>query len=392
MEQEKANRAQLENKIPELQQEINLLRMESQNLKDLLSRKEAALQEQQQEEIKKTFGLLENIPAGIILLNQQDRITFLNSRAEKLLGLNLSEAQGKTFDDFADLPKIRQMKESLGVSRLPIQKDFSLEDSLHVSVSRIPLREESGFPGTLLLIRDITRERQIERIKTEFVSLAAHQLRTPLSAIKWTLQMLLEGDLGKLTKEQVETLKKSYQSNERMIHLIDSLLEVTRMEEGSYLFQTSLFALESLVESAVNTFQEEANNKGIRLIFHKPKEKLPKVKIDTEKIQFVISNLLDNAIRYTPKGGEVTVSLKYDKKGIECWVQDTGIGIPKEQQGRVFERFFRGVNAIRLDTAGTGLGLYLCKNIVEAHGGKIWFSSEENKGSRFSFWLPVAEK
>ena len=252
--------------------------------------------------------------------------------------------------------------------------------------------------GYLLVLRDVTRERLVEKMKNEFVALAAHQLRTPLSAIKWTLKMFLEGEMGKITKEQAEILEKGYRSNEHMIRLINELLEITRIEEGRYIEHPVETHLEPLVESVVNSFKEEAEQKGVSLVYKKPTEPLPKVRIDTEKIRQVIINLIDNAIRYNKKGGKVTITLKYvtkkiddltGEKWIECEVKDTGIGIPKDQQRRIFERFFRGSNAIRKETEGSGLGLYISKNIIEAHEGRLWFESEEGKGSTFIFSLPV---
>lgn len=392
LEQEKEASLRLEEELKEMKEETVTLQAELAKTKEVLSQKESLISQESQKGKERLFAIFESMPAGIMLLNRQSQIVFLNSMAEKAFGITRMQAQGKTLGELKEFPRIMKLRESLGPEAGVFQKDFSLEDSFYVSVTAIPLGEETGYPGTLVLVRDITRERMVERIKSEFVSLAAHQLRTPLSGIKWMFQMMLEGDLGKLTKEQTEMVRKSYRSVERMIHLINSLLEVTRIEEGRYLFQLSLLSLESLVESTANTFRDEAQQKGVRLVFEKPKEKLPKVKIDAEKMHLVISNLLDNAIGYTPKGGEVTVSLKYDMKGVECEVRDTGIGIPKSQQHRVFERFFRGVNAIRSDTEGTGLGLYISKNIVEAHGGKIWFTSEENRGSSFFFWIPQADE
>ncbi|PIR01808.1 MAG: hypothetical protein COV63_03045 [Candidatus Nealsonbacteria bacterium CG11_big_fil_rev_8_21_14_0_20_37_68] len=232
----------------------------------------------------------------------------------------------------------------------------------------------------------------IERMKTEFVSLSAHQLRTPLSAIKWTLRMLLDGDLGEITKEQKEYIGKTYESNERMIDLINDLLNVTRIEEGRYLYEPTLTDFQAIVQFVINSFKEEIKKKRIKFEFKKTEEKLPEVKVDVEKMRLAVQNLLNNAISYTPSGGEVTISLKYDKDKIEVAVKDTGIGIPQDQQERVFSKFFRATNAIRKETKGTGLGLYIAKNIIEAHGGKIWFESKEDKGSTFYFTLPVEKR
>ncbi|GAH23077.1 unnamed protein product, partial [marine sediment metagenome] len=218
---------------------------------------------------------------------------------------------------------------------------------------------------------------------------AAHQLRTPLSAIKWTLRMLLDGDLGKITEEQRGFIEKTYKSNERMISLINDLLDVTRIEEGRYLYKPVLTQIENVVQFVIDSFKEKIRRKKIKLEFKKPRKKLPEVRVDVEKVRLAINNLLDNAIRYTPVGGRVTTSLKCGKKEIELSVKDTGVGIPEDQKERVFTKFFRGANVMRMETEGTGLGLFITKNIIEAHGGRVWFESEENKGSVFHFTLPI---
>jgi len=229
-------------------------------------------------------------------------------------------------------------------------------------------------------------------MKTEFVSIAAHQLRTPLSAIKWTLRMVLDGDFGPITEEQRDFMEKTYKSNERMITLINDLLNVSRIEEGRFLYKPILTDIESVVQFVIDSYKEEIEKRKIKFEFKKPEKKLPKVMLDVEKMRLAIQNLLENAIRYTQPEGRVTASLKYVKKEIEFSIKDTGIGIPKDQQERIFTKFFRGGNAIRLETKGSGLGLFIVKNIIEAHGGKIWFESKEGKGTTFYFTLPVKEK
>lgn len=383
-----------------LEEAFRIVKEETITLKEELQRERERFAQQEkemlflQEKYKKRnepFPIFESMPFGIILLDRKSKVLFINSQAEKLLGVSKNQIEGKFLEEAGPFPKISRLKEFLEFKQNTFSKEILFENDFYISLVVVPLAEETGYSGFLLLLRDTTRERMAERMKTEFVSLAAHQLRTPLSAIKWTLQMLLEGDLGKLTKEQLDIIKKSYQSNERMIRLINDLLELTRLEEGRYLWRPAVMSLEPIVETVVRLFQEKAQEKGVRLIFQKPEKRLPKVKIDAEKMTLAVSNLIDNAIRYTLKGGEVTVSIVYDTKGIGCDIRDTGIGIPANQQRRVFDRFFRAVNAVRLETEGTGLGLYMVKNIIEAHQGNIWFVSEEGRGSTFSFRLPPTE-
>jgi len=206
--------------------------------------------------------------------------------------------------------------------------------------------------------------------------------------------MLLDGDLGKITAEQKEFLEKTYKSNERMINLINDLLDVTRIEEGRYLYKPVFTNIEPIVQFVINSFKNEIERKGLELEFIKPssEEKIPEVKIDVEKIRLAIQNLLENAIGYTKAGGKITVSLKHREDKIEFSIKDTGVGIPKDQQARVFSKFFRGSNVIRLETEGSGLGLFITKNIIEAHGGRIWFESKEGEGTTFYFTLPIKKE
>jgi signal transduction histidine kinase len=244
-----------------------------------------------------------------------------------------------------------------------------------------------------VILHDITREKKIEKLKTEFISLVAHQLRTPLSAIKWALEMLLESEGEKLPLEQKDLLEKAYQSNERMILLIKDLLDVTKLEEGKYIFSFSLEDLEEITQEVIDSYQKVIQKKNLKFEFQKPiDEKLPKVKVDREKIKLAIENLIDNAIKYTPAGGKVTVSLESDKLKLELRVEDSGIGIAKNQQERVFSKFFRTSKAMQMEPDGSGLGLYLAKNIIEAHKGEIGFQSKEGQGSIFWFTLPLKEK
>lgn len=232
------------------------------------------------------------------------------------------------------------------------------------------------------------REERIERLKSEFISLAAHQLRTPLSAIKWILRMLIDGDIGKLTKEQKEFLRRAYQNNERMITLINDLLNVVHIEEGRFLYNFTNQSIEAVIKKVVTDLEKTAKMNKVKVVFEKPEKPLPQILVDAQKLELAIRNLLDNAISYSPEGENVTISLKSDKINIKVSVKDNGIGILPHQQQRVFTKFFRGDNAIKMETEGSGLGLFICKNIIEAHKGKIGFENGE-KGTTFYFTLPI---
>ncbi|MBZ9578010.1 HAMP domain-containing histidine kinase, partial [Patescibacteria group bacterium] len=267
-----------------------------------------------------------------------------------------------------------------------IRVNFILE------ITTVPVIVKEKKVGTLVILHNVTREKLVDRMKSEFVTLAAHQLRTPLSAVKWSLMMLLDEDLGKLNKEQKSFLQDTYKTNEKMISLVNSLLNVSEIEEGKYLSKIVLSSIEDIIQSIVDAHKKEMEKRKLRFEFKKPREQLPKLMLDVEKMKIAIKNIFDNALKYTLPGGKVSISLKGDEKEIEVQIQDTGVGILQYQQGKVFTKFFRGANIIKMETEGTGLGLFISKNIIEAHGGRIWFESEEGKGSTFYFTIPVKER
>lgn len=232
------------------------------------------------------------------------------------------------------------------------------------------------------------REALAAKLKTEFMSIAAHQLRTPLSSIKWIIKMVLDGDMGSVNLEQRDFMEKAYDANERMITLVNDLLNVTRIEEGRFGFEFSSVDFNKLIEDTIPHFKQQARIRNVDFVYDNPHKEPLVLIIDSQRIKIALTNLLDNAIHYTPNKGLVNLSVSKKDDFIEVSVSDTGVGVPESQKSRVFSKFFRGDNVVRMQTEGTGLGLYLTKNIIEKHGGKIWFESEEGKGSTFHFTIP----
>lgn len=233
---------------------------------------------------------------------------------------------------------------------------------------------------------------ELDKVKTEFISVAAHQLRTPLSAIKWTLSLLLDEPTDNLTAEQRSLLHKGYESNERIIRLINEMLVVTRIESGKMTYNYSFIHIEDLIDNCLEDFIGEAKTKNVKLVFEQPKERLPYINIDPDKIRTVLQNLIENAVFYTRENSAVIISATADDCLIKISVKDEGIGIPEQQKVGIFNKFFRAENALKVRTDGSGLGLFVAKSIVEKHNGTIGFDSTEGKGTTFFFTLPCADK
>lgn len=239
---------------------------------------------------------------------------------------------------------------------------------------------------------EIERKNEVERIsksKTEFISIASHQLRTPLAAIRGYTSMLKDGDYGRVSREAMVAVDYIYESSVRMIKLVNSLLSVSRLEKGQVELKIQDVSIESVIENCIEDIQLVAKDKGLYLEYIKPKKPLPIIKGDPDKLKEVFNNLINNAVLYTLKGG-VTVVLKKQTKNILVQIKDTGVGIEKEEFGKIFKSFSRGKGGTDMYTQGTGLGLYVAKNFLEMHKGSLTVESAgRNKGSTFSVKLPI---
>ncbi|MCK4554724.1 PAS domain S-box protein, partial [Candidatus Parcubacteria bacterium] len=350
-----------------------------------------------EEEKNKTRAALVSLSDGLIVFDKEQRITLVNPEAERILEIKENKILNKRIDEIADAPNLNALYKALGqkikwteqkyklVLEEPIKKFFQ--------VSIVKVAVEKAEVGLMVILHDVTRDKEIDRMKTEFISIAAHQLRTPLSAVKWALQMILNGHMGKIDPEVKEYLKKSYQSNERMISLVNDLLNISRIEEGRFLYDLKLVSIKDVIKEAIFSLKVLLSKRKIKVKFNAAKKKMPKIKADAKKIKLAIQNLIDNATRYSIAGNEVIINLKQikEKKNnfIKIEIKDYGIGINIKDQERLFSKFFRGNNAVRFQTEGSGLGLFIVKNIIEAHHGKIWFKSEKNKGTTFYIKLPI---
>lgn len=229
--------------------------------------------------------------------------------------------------------------------------------------------------------------KELDQTKDEFISMASHQLRTPLTTIKGYLSMVLEGDAGKVTQQEADMVKKAFDSAQRMVYLIADLLNVSRLQTGKFVLDNKPTNLAELVLGELDQLQEVAKNRRIKLIYNKPAS-FPILMLDDNKIRQVMMNFLDNAIYYTPPGGEVTAKVEATDTAVTFSVTDTGVGVPKSVQPHLFSKFYRADNARKMRPDGTGLGLFMAKKIIVAQGGALIFFSLEGKGSVFGFSFP----
>lgn len=251
--------------------------------------------------------------------------------------------------------------------------------------------DEKNIPDTIEALRAENEElRKLNSTKSEWISIAAHQLRTSLSAIKWILKMFLDGDFGSLSSEQQGFMKKAYENNDRMVLLVNEMLSLNHTEDSSITYKMRKEELVSLIDETVFDFHGESFKKGIELIFLRPEDSEIFTEYDKEKIRVVLQNLIENSIKYSTTGDRVFVALKKNNDELEISIKDTGIGIPASEQPKIFEKFYRATNAKEKEEIGSGLGLYTIKQIIEHHNGKIWFESEPEKGSTFYFTLPIS--
>ncbi|PIQ36039.1 MAG: hypothetical protein COV32_03325 [Candidatus Yonathbacteria bacterium CG10_big_fil_rev_8_21_14_0_10_43_136] len=250
--------------------------------------------------------------------------------------------------------------------------------------------DEIGQFGSVFnsMVRNL---RELDKLKSDFISVAAHQLRTPLSGVKWVLKLLLDGDLGTINEDQKGMLKRGYETNEKMIQLVNDLLNVSRIENGKfgYKFEKNDFMklIRVLMENTV--LPSKARNIDVRL--ENRAGMIPDFMFDPEKLLIALQNIVDNAMKYTLPGGRVTIIVERQGDYIEVKVSDTGVGIPKADIAKLFSKFFRAANVIHLQTDGSGLGLFIVKSIIMRHGGQVWVDSVEGKGTTFTIVVPVVD-
>jgi GAF domain-containing protein/nitrogen-specific signal transduction histidine kinase len=362
----------------------------------------------EQEDASRSQAILEAVADGVLVTGPNNRISFLNQSAAQILDLEPGRIIGQSLDVFAGLfgkSAGTWMETIRNWSDGPIAyepgdtyaEQLDLENGRIILVHLSPVILQNDFLGTVSIFRDITHEVEVDRLKSEFVATVSHELRTPMTSIRGYVDVLLMGAAGVVNENQVHFLNIVKNNTERLNILVNDLLDVSRIESGRVTLSPQALDLREIAEDVIGDIlrRSQEENRPMALSLDAPK-KLPHVYGDVERVRQILGNLVDNAYHYTPENGTITVRIHSPNGGHEVQVDvtDNGVGIPLEDQTRVFERFYRGEHPLVLATPGTGLGLSIVKQIVEMHRGRIWMKSTgvPGDGSIFSFTLPLYEK
>jgi PAS domain S-box-containing protein len=349
-------------------------------------------------------ALFRSMGDGAITTDKFGKITRVNPAAQQILGYSESELVD------AWLPKkiiaVSLDDNHVNLIDRPITKTFLTGkpitakmyyrrkdgSKIPVSVSASPIIVDGKPLGAIEIFHDITLEQEVDRMKSEFISLASHQLRTPLSAIKTYSHMLAEGYMGDLNEGQIKSLNTIITASNRMNDLISTLLNITRIESGTIAVSSKMVHIDDLINEVLPELLLMAVEKRITVTLESQNSSRNRIRTDALIVKEIITNLVSNAIKYTPKNGAVIIAVKPRTNDILIEVHDSGWGIPSYSQDQIFSKFFRGKNIVKRETTGTGLGLYLVKGLIDALDGKIWFKSQESAGTSFFFTLPRAKR
>jgi NtrC-family two-component system sensor histidine kinase KinB len=347
------------------------------------------------QEKRKGEAILRSIGDGLIVVDEELRVTAINPEACRIIGRSLDEATGRHFFDLVRDEALFERVQQTAVNGTPPERRenqsvLRMEDEgeeLFFRTTVTPVKSEGGetVQGVVVLMQDVTRFKELERLKSEFVLAASHELKTPLTGLAMSIALLEEETEGKTPRER-ELLLAAREETERLRALVANLLDLSRIESGRIEMEIAPMAAAVIVERACSAFHTQTQAAGIELTKSIPDDLSP-VLADPNKITWVLSNLLSNALRYTPKGGHIRMRADQGGDWLYLSVADDGAGIPVEYQSRIFEKF---VQVKGDNQGGSGLGLAICKEIVKAHGGSIWVESSPGKGSTFTFTLKAA--
>ncbi|EKD24370.1 MAG: hypothetical protein ACD_81C00037G0007 [uncultured bacterium] len=332
----------------------------------------------------------------VVITDKEGVILYANKAAEEITGYSNKEMVGNRPSLWGkQMPEefYRNMWHTIKEERKNFHGEVTnkrKDGRLYIAETNIsPISDEQGaLYGFVAVERDITRQKEIDKSKTEFVSVASHQLRTPLTIINWYIEMLTDPKDITLTDKQRKYLEEIEHASKRMVDLVNALLNVSRIDMGTFMVDVETVDFVAAMEDALKELSLQIARKKLHLIKHYDKA-IPLINADPRLLHIILQNLLTNAVKYTHEEGTITVSLVKQEETVLITVADTGFGIPAHQQAKIFTKFYRADNARAKEPDGNGLGLYIIKSLIESSGGKIWFTSEENKGTAFYVEIPL---
>jgi signal transduction histidine kinase len=287
-------------------------------------------------------------------------------------------------------PTVLERSTDIYPQKIKVKFDEPKELTLEIVTTKV-IDEKGNVFGFLKVIHDLTKEEVLQKTQKDFITVAAHQLRTPLSGLSWVFELLAKKEIGPLTLEQEQAVAQGKNAITESLKTVEDLLSAAQIEEGKFGFQFTVTDLSQIIEDVFTKFEPLAQKDNLKLIFYRPNFKLEPFVMDPMRVKLVLEILVDNAIKYNVKNGEVRVKIAPlpNKPFVSISVEDTGMGISQEDMSKLFTKFFRAKKAMEEEASGIGLGLYLAKNIIEHHGGKIWAQSVAGRGSTFTFTLPL---
>lgn len=348
---------------------------------------------------------LRSIGEGVYATDRRGMIVFINDAASAMVGRPVSELIGEdsgSIFDFRtgsgiDAEPIHPVEQALraGKPEMLPRGAFLFQGTTHplpVSGSYAPIIESKHIAGAIVVFQDITERYELEKMKESFLSIAAHQLRTPLGSMRWSMELLKSGDLGKIPKEAQAALDQLYENSSRMLTIVNDLLNVSRIDQGRAKEAPVPVDIKTLLEEVLKTMHGAIEEKGLRLKFNSPKNALPEIAATRQHLFEAIENLIANAVRYNREKGSIDIGLSQEQGDVVLTIADTGIGIPEVDQKKIFSKFFRAANAVQHFTDGSGLGLSVVKSYIEENGGSVSFVSKQDVGTTFTVRLPIEPK
>ncbi|MFT5180045.1 MAG: two-component system phosphate regulon sensor histidine kinase PhoR [Candidatus Paceibacteria bacterium] len=349
------------------------------------------------QEKSKLNQIAENMTVGAILIDRIGNVLFVNNEAKKIIGLgegDIKTALDSLYKKFDD-PLVEQATKKCISGEESDLSEIECGGAIYKLAFKSVYNEDGSTFGHLIWIRDITEEKLLDRSKSELVAVASHQLRTPLTVTKGNTEMLLDKSFGDLNEEQEIVLNHMAEANDRLITLVNEMLDITKIEKNKLHMSVVKIDVLEIVESVIESLENHAKKHGTDICFTKTDGEVPLIMGDEMRVRQIFQNLTENAIQYNRKTGNGECSIKIDlvvnESNVEVSVKDSGIGIPVPEQGKIFERFYRATNSVKFASSGTGLGLYIAKSIIDKLGGSIRFESEENKGTTFFVTFPIAD-